>query len=238
MWRPAGSALNSAEMVISCAAPARNSAARRHGQLGGAAANGAAGDAGVLAAGVVSAGAVSVVIAPPGGKINGHERADQASRLTSYELKPRAAARQHPKAPGHPLELLAVADGCVPGEWRSANGTGPFLGVDHTLIAVSGSASSAGFFGPVFGFSIGTRTEDRGPSKPISTTFEDVHVSVTRLAPDLPAPRLELVRYHVGTRLPIPHDTASGDIAAAHSVVRVASLGATAAAACRWPMMT
>jgi hypothetical protein len=36
----------------------------------------------MLAAGVVSAGAVGVVIAPPGGKINGHERADQASRLT------------------------------------------------------------------------------------------------------------------------------------------------------------
>ena len=31
-----GSAPTSAEMVISCAAPARNSAARRHGQLGGA----------------------------------------------------------------------------------------------------------------------------------------------------------------------------------------------------------
>ena len=31
-----GSALTSAEMVISCAAPARNSAARRYGQLGGA----------------------------------------------------------------------------------------------------------------------------------------------------------------------------------------------------------
>jgi hypothetical protein len=36
----------------------------------------------MLAAGVVSAGAAGVVIAPPGGKINGHERADQASRLT------------------------------------------------------------------------------------------------------------------------------------------------------------
>jgi hypothetical protein len=34
------------------------------------------------AAEVVSAGAVGVVIGAPGGKINGHERADQPSRLT------------------------------------------------------------------------------------------------------------------------------------------------------------
>ena len=64
---------------------------------------------------------------------------------------------------GHPLELLAFPEGCVPGEWRAVNGTGPFLGVDHTAIAVSDSAGSAGFFGSVFGFSAGTRTENRGP---------------------------------------------------------------------------
>jgi hypothetical protein len=50
--------------------------------VGGAGADGTAGDAGMLAAGVVPASALGVVIAPPGGKINGHERADQASRLT------------------------------------------------------------------------------------------------------------------------------------------------------------
>jgi hypothetical protein len=36
-----------------------------------------------------------------------------------------------------------------------------------------------------------------------------------------------------GTRRPIPHDTASNDIVATHSVVRVASLRATAAALAR-----
>jgi catechol 2,3-dioxygenase-like lactoylglutathione lyase family enzyme len=60
--------------------------------------------------------------------------------------------------------------------------------------------------------------------------IDDVHVSVTPLAPGLPAPRLELLHYHAGTRRPIPHDTASNDIAATHSVVRVASLDVTAAA--------
>jgi hypothetical protein len=50
---------------------------------------------------------------------------------------------------------------------------------------------------------------------------------------DLPAPRLELLHYHVGARRPIPRDTASNDIVATHCAVRVASLGATAAALAR-----
>ena len=56
---------------------------------------------------------------------------------------------------------------------------------------------------------------------------------VTPLAPDLPAPRLELLSYHMGTRWPIPPGTASNDIVATHSAVRVASLDATAAALAR-----
>ncbi len=134
---------------------------------------------------------------------------------------------------GHPLELLAFPEGRAPGEWRDANGTGPFLGIDHTAIAVSDSASSASFFTCVFGFRIGTRTENHGPEQDALDEVDDVRVSVTRLAPDLPAPRLELLRYHVGTRRPIPRDTASNDIVATHSVMQVASLDATAAALVR-----
>jgi hypothetical protein len=44
---------------------------------------------------------------------------------------------------GHPLELLAFPEGRVPGPGRTANGTGPFLGVDHTAIAVRDTARSA-----------------------------------------------------------------------------------------------
>jgi catechol 2,3-dioxygenase-like lactoylglutathione lyase family enzyme len=134
---------------------------------------------------------------------------------------------------GHPLELLAFPEGRVPGPWRTANGTGTFLGVDHTAIAVRDTARSARFFRSVFGFSAGTRTENRGPEQDDLDDVDDVQVSVTRLAPDLPAPRLELLHYHVGTRRPIPPDTASNDIVATHSVVRVASLDATAAALTR-----
>jgi catechol 2,3-dioxygenase-like lactoylglutathione lyase family enzyme len=134
---------------------------------------------------------------------------------------------------GHPLELLAFPKGRIPGPWRTANGTGPFLGVDHTAIAVRDTARSARFFGSVFGFSAGTRTENHGPEQDDLDDVDDVQVSVTPLAPDLPAPRMELLDYHVGTRRPIPPDTASNDIVATHSVVRVASLDATAAALTR-----
>ena len=134
---------------------------------------------------------------------------------------------------GHPLELLAFPEGHAPGQRRAVNGTGTFLGVDHTAIAVSDPARSARFFRSVFGFSTGTRTENRGPEQADLDDVNDVHVSVTRLAPELPAPRMELLHYRVGTRRPIPHDIASNDIVATHSVVRVASLDATAAALAR-----
>ena len=137
---------------------------------------------------------------------------------------------------GHPLELLAFPEGRVPGEWRNANGTGPFLGVDHTAIAVSDSASSAEFFGSVFGFSVGARTENGGPEQADLDDVDEVQVSVTRLARDLPAPRMELLHYHAGTRRPVPPGTASNDIVATHCVVRVASLDATAAALARRDM--
>jgi catechol 2,3-dioxygenase-like lactoylglutathione lyase family enzyme len=134
---------------------------------------------------------------------------------------------------GHPLELLAFPEGHPPGQRRAVNGTGTFLGVDHTAIAVSDPARSGRFFRSVFGFSTGTRTENRGPEQADLDDVDDVHVSVTRLAPELPAPRMELLHYRVGTRRPIPHDIASNDIVATHSVVRIASLDATAAALAR-----
>ena len=44
---------------------------------------------------------------------------------------------------------------------------------------------------------------------------------------------MELLRYHVGTRRPIPPGTASNDILATHCALRVASLDATTAALAR-----
>lgn len=134
---------------------------------------------------------------------------------------------------GHPLELLAFPEGRVPTLWRDTNGPFPFLGVDHTAIAIGDPVGNTKFFRSVFGFGTGSRTENRGPEQVSLDDVDDVHVSVTQLAPDVPAPRLEMLRYHVGTRRPIPPGTASHDIAATHCVVRVASLDAAAAALAR-----
>ena len=134
---------------------------------------------------------------------------------------------------GHPLELLEFPQGRIPRQWHAANGTSTFLGVDHTAIAVSDSARSATFFESVFRFGAGTRTENRGPEQSELDDVKGVHVSVSPPGLDLPAPRLELLHYHVGTRRPIPPGTASNHIAATHCAVRVASLDATAAALAR-----
>ncbi|MDR0341819.1 MAG: VOC family protein [Nocardiopsaceae bacterium] len=134
---------------------------------------------------------------------------------------------------GHPLELLAFPEGRGPREWRTAHTTGPFLGVDHTAIAISDSAGITRFLRSVFGFSVGARTENRGPEQADLDDVDDDNVSVTQVALDLPAPRLELLHYHVGTRRPIPRNVAGNDIAATHSVVQVASLDAINAALAR-----
>ncbi len=131
---------------------------------------------------------------------------------------------------GHPLELIEFPWPLSPGERGSADNAGPFVGIDHTAIGISDSDISASFFRSVFGFAVGPRTENRGPQQAELDDVDDVHVSVTRLARGLPAPRLELLDYHVGTRRPIRADTASNDIAATHSVVGVTSLDATFAA--------
>jgi len=149
---------------------------------------------------------------------------DSSGGVTAFKFRDRD---------GHPLELLAFPAGRVPGEWRAVSGAGPFLGVDHTAIAISDTARSADFYASVFGFSAEGRTENRGPEQDALDDVDDVQVSVTRLARDLPAPRVELLHYHVGTRRQVPPDTASNDITATHCVVRVASLDATTAALAR-----
>jgi catechol 2,3-dioxygenase-like lactoylglutathione lyase family enzyme len=134
---------------------------------------------------------------------------------------------------GHPLELIAFPEAQGPSEWRNADNTGSFLGVDHTAIGISDSGISTRFFSSVLGLSVGLRTENRGREQAELDDVDDVQVGVTQLARDLPAPRMELLQYRAGTRRPIPHDTASNDIAATHSVVQVASLDAVEAALAR-----
>jgi catechol 2,3-dioxygenase-like lactoylglutathione lyase family enzyme len=134
---------------------------------------------------------------------------------------------------GHPLELIAFPPVRGPSEWRDRDDTGLFLGIDHTAIGISDSAISTTFFRSVFGFGAGPGSENRGLAQAQLDDVDDVRVSVTPIATELPAPRMELLEYHVGTRRPIPDDTASNDVAATHSVVQVRSLDATVDALAR-----
>src|SRR5262249_16528232 len=63
---------------------------------------------------------------------------------------------------GHPLELLAFPDGRAPREWRDVNSVHPFLGIDHTAVAVSDPAAATRFLTSVFGLSLGAVTENHG----------------------------------------------------------------------------
>ncbi len=60
---------------------------------------------------------------------------------------------------GHPLELLAFPPGIGDRAWQAKRGASPFLGIDHTAIAVSDVARSRAFYeGLGFGRSRDRRT--------------------------------------------------------------------------------
>ena len=111
---------------------------------------------------------------------------------------------------------------------------GPFLGIDHTGVAVGDLAAATRFLRSVFGLSLGDVTDNQGPEQADLDDLDDAHVGATSVGPDMPPPGIELWHYHVGTRRPIPRDSAGNDIAAIHFVVHVASLEAVSAALARY----
>jgi catechol 2,3-dioxygenase-like lactoylglutathione lyase family enzyme len=150
---------------------------------------------------------------------------DESGGVTAFKFR---------DSDGHPLELIAFPPVRGPSEWHDRDDAELFLGIDHTAIGIRDSATSTTFFGSVFGFGAEPGSENRGLAQAELDDVDDVHVSVTPLAVDLPAPRMELLQYHVGTRRPIPQDTAGNDVAATHSVVQVRSLDATLEALARY----
>lgn len=117
---------------------------------------------------------------------------------------------------GHPLELLAFAAGTEPSHWTHASAAGPFLGIDHSAISVSDTATSIAFYRslglPVKGGSVNT-----GAEQGRLDDLVDPQVEVTTLAADQPTPHLELLgyrRYGVSSRI----DVHNNDIAATRLV--------------------
>jgi catechol 2,3-dioxygenase-like lactoylglutathione lyase family enzyme len=110
---------------------------------------------------------------------------------------------------GHPLELLAFPDAVAATD-------APCTGIDHSAISVSDTASSIAFY-ESFGFSVGTRSWNRGAEQDRLDGGEDLYLEVSGLVPAQAAPHLELLCYrNVPRRARVPGR--SNDVASSRLV--------------------
>jgi catechol 2,3-dioxygenase-like lactoylglutathione lyase family enzyme len=124
---------------------------------------------------------------------------------------------------GHPLELLAFPANNMPPRWRETpHRRGPCLGIDHSAIVVSSTASSVTFYQQVLGFSVVGGSLNRGREQEQLDAVPRAVVEVTALAPDAGNPHLELLDYRspdVSRGAPAP--LRSNDIAATRLMLEV-----------------
>ena len=132
---------------------------------------------------------------------------------------------------GHPLELLVFPPDGAPAKWssdatrRAVTGM-PFLGIDHSAIAVADTARSEAFYAGLLGFTVANRSVNRGVEQEhLDGTFNAL-VEVTALVPtDKAGPHVELLCNRVpSTGRPIPIDTRPNDVAATRLVIEVDDL--------------
>ncbi|HEX6453427.1 MAG TPA: VOC family protein [Trebonia sp.] len=126
-------------------------------------------------------------------------------------------------ADGHPFELLQFRPEATPEAWRGSSGSGAFLGIDHTAIAVAHTSRTVRFLGSFFGLVPTTRTENIGAEQARLDALPGAHVTVTSLNPRYSLPRVELLGYHTSRHYPIIM-AASNDIAATHVVLQTENL--------------
>ncbi|UMY18134.1 VOC family protein [Methylobacterium organophilum] len=124
---------------------------------------------------------------------------------------------------GHPLELLAFPEP-APSPWRDRPGL--FLGIDHTAITVSDTASSVAFY-EALGFTVVSRGLNRGAEQARMDAVADPVVEVTGLTPPGGAtPHLELLCYR--TPGPLLHPLAEDAVLASRIVLRLSRWSAVA----------
>jgi len=109
---------------------------------------------------------------------------------------------------GHPLELVHFPPGQGRAVWRAAwhgGGPGPFLGIDHSALPVSGTARSLRFYRRL-GFRPAYRTWNRGPEQARLDGLPGARLRVTGLRlPGAAGMGLELLAYHPPGRPMPPH---------------------------------
>ena len=112
---------------------------------------------------------------------------------------------------GHPLELLAFPPGVGEEAWQAKGAAVPFLGIDHTAIAVSDIVRSRAFYEGL-GFRVKPGSENAGPGQQRLDAVAADRVAVVPLVlPQVP-PHLELLGYEVGSRRPMPPGTRVADL--------------------------
>ncbi len=96
---------------------------------------------------------------------------------------------------GHPLELIWFPPGQGRAVWHDTCPDGPFLGIDHSALAVSGTARSLAFYRRL-GFSPTGRSWNHGAPQSALDGLLDARARVIGLRPAAPeGPGLELLRY-------------------------------------------
>jgi catechol 2,3-dioxygenase-like lactoylglutathione lyase family enzyme len=116
---------------------------------------------------------------------------------------------------GHPLELSHI-----PGSaWDHASAPGPFLGVDHTALAVRDLEASIAFYKHALGFAIGGRFLNRGPEQDRLDGLCDVALDIVVLTTPGPGPHIELLNYRRPVSTAAPVEPRAGDIAATRTVM-------------------
>ena len=94
---------------------------------------------------------------------------------------------------GHPLELSQFPDD----RWtRRRTAPGPFLGIDHTAVAVSDLDLSLAFYSGTLGFEPTARGVNTGPSQDALDGLDGAEVEIVVLSPPSSnGPHLELLHY-------------------------------------------
>lgn len=121
---------------------------------------------------------------------------------------------------GHPLELSYIPGSPWLKDSRDAHDS-PFLGIDHSAVAVRDLAASVGFYTEVLGLSDTERGFNHGPEQDRLDGLADARVDIVSLQTAQAGPHIELLHY----RAPDPGAAAwiiePDDIAATRMILRV-----------------
>ena len=116
----------------------------------------------------------------------------------------------------HPLELSQFPDD----RWTRRRAPGPFLGIDHTAIAVADLDLSLAFYSGTLGFDLTSRGVNAGPTQDALDGLDGTRVEIVVLsAPSPQGPHLELLHYVSPRPLKGPQPVRIEDVAASRTII-------------------